>query len=318
MSRDYPPKIHPIESGSIINQKVPWYLIWYHFQSIAQAGKYTVLSTPKNNKALIFASGEGNQKKAVAIEPLPAGFEHAGGIGVLKISDEGWIIAVPVWVKSSNNEGAILHYFLPQKGGIESMECVGITEVSGTRVYAVGITQYQDSVLIAAVIDDKGKKIAFLTSKDSSGDRGYRQLGDVWNAQTAIKGGWSPDRNWGPYPNSISLINCGHKIYLVGMRNGWAGFGKDSADIYDVNLEGNASNRRLTKKQHFHAHCNEPSFRWGASTSIHSGLVEILTVERNFKNRVRYDRFRLDFDCESHSSPLRPHEIPIDRVDISD
>ena len=318
MSRDDPPEIHPNESGNIINQKVPWYLIWYRFQSIAQAGKYTVLSTSKNSKALIFALGEGNQKNAVAMESLPARFEHAGGIGVLKISTEGWIIAVPVWDKSSDNEGAILHYFLPQKGGLQSIECIGITEVSGTRVYAVGITQYQNSVLIAAVIDDKGKKIAFLTSEDSNGDCGYRQLGDVWNAETAIRGRWHPDKNWGPYRNSISLINCGHRVYLAGMRNGWAGFGKDSVDIYDVNLDENANDRRLIKKQHFRANCDKPSFRWGATAGIHNGSFEILTVERNFKNRVRYDKFRLNFNCGSHSSPIGPHEIPVDKVVITD
>ena len=315
------PKIHPIEVGCIVDEAEDWNMYGKHIQGIAQAGNFTVISSSDDSRALVFARGDGNRKKVVFDRSLPNGFEHAGGIGVLKVCERGWRIVVPVWSRTCKESGAIVHYFFSCTSGIQDLKCTRITKLNSARPYAVGIARNGDRVVMAVVVDNKGKKILFLTCNDRNGECKYEKLGSVWNAEDLSecdKNEWCPDSNWGGYPNSISLINHGCKIYFVGMHNGCAGIGKDWVDIYDVNLDENASNERLRKKQHFHAICNAPSFRWGGSARIHNGMVEILAVGRDAQNneRVRYNKFRLGVDNNAQLEPLNSYGIVTEKVDV--
>lgn len=335
-------KIYPTETGYVVDETVKWYISSEkHIQGITQMGKYTVLSSSDDDRALILACGAGNRKKVVFTQALPKGYKHAGGIDTINAYDAlestwRWRIVVPVLSEDEDNS-AILHYFLFQKNGVHKLELRRITELNGAKAYAVGIAKNGNSVVMAVVIDEDGKKVQFLTCDGPNRDGNYQLLGDAWDAKKVSEKEreqkqWKPDPNWGHYSNGISLINHGKQIYFVGLNGPTkkiagvdigAGQGQDWVDIYNVDLETKDIKNRLIKKQNFHAICNAPSFRWGGNARVQNGMVEILAVERNVHKNdfqrnfyVKYDKFCLDIDPREDQLSLIRREIPRDPLKI--
>lgn len=306
-----PEKIYP-NKGSITNNvcdlsalKKPWYRIGgkKHIQGIAQLGdQYIVLSSSVNQVALILACGDENEKKVVSCEAHPNSpntYSHAGGIAALEVND-GYMILVPVYMDDNlNYQGAILHYFLPQRNGVQHLKYKDFLPIT-ERVYAVGIAKRDDdSVVIAVGIDNNGNKVKFFKANSQCFANAQN-----WQGVYQELGIWEPDDIWGGYPNSISLSSYGQDIYFFGMWNSgrilkWRpAIGKDLVDIYSVNIE--ASNGPLLQKiKKFHAICSkDPSFRWGGNTRIQNKKVEILAVEKHIQKDTlaRYDKFYLNID----------------------
>ena len=295
------------ETGHIVDIGNDWNMNGGHIQGIAQAGKYTVLSS---DKALFLAHGASgypkNLQKIVSVQTLPNKYEHAGGIDVLQNNNQWWIV-VPVWSKESHEKSAILHYLLSLRNGNRvSLKKKGVLSINGARAYAVGIAQTSEEIVMAVVIDNEGNKVLFLKNEPNLGDNGfydkYQQLGDIWDARNTVgaRYEWKPDKNWGSYPNSISLIVYQEQIYFVGMHNTLSGKGHDWVDIYSVNRNKDAGDVQLIKKQNAHAICKHgPSFRWGGNAQIlRNKKIEILAVERNVQKDclARYNKFHLDLN----------------------
>lgn len=318
--------IDPNETGYILNQDKKFDLSGIssvykesHIQGIAQLGKkYIVLSTSKKKKELILAYDSG-KKKILQVKDLPNEYEHAGGLGVLDVGNK-WMIVVPVYKvdQDHGDKGAILRYFLSKKGQEQAkLKCCGKVIDLSSKAYAAGIARNGNSVVIAVVVDGDGNKVQFWTCDDPNGLGNYNPLGDVWNARKVDdkkrqKLGWKPDKKWGKYPNSISLIEHGEQIYFVGMHNGKWGIGKDWVDIYLVNQK--AGNSWLIKVDNAHVKCNGavidgPSFRWGGNARIQNGILEVLAVERYFSisplgcNQIMYNKFCFNIIPANHLNP---------------
>ena len=326
-------KIYPTETGYIVDETINiGRKSGEHIQGIAQLGnEYTVLSASYDNHELIVALGAGNRKKVVHDQALPKGYEHAGGIDVLKVKHQGWWIVVPVYSEDPEDKGAILHYFFSKKNGVHKLELRHITELDGAKAYAVGTVRTSDNrVVIAVVVDPDGNKVRFWEYDDSNGIGKSKERG-LWKENQANKCKWK-DENWGNsgvlwdrgYPNSISLIEHGGQIYFVGMHNNdlsGSSNGDDWIDIYSVNFSQPVE-KWLIKTQNFHAICTEPpSFRWGGNARIKNNKVEILAVEKDVQENalqgnvyIRYDKFYLDID---DSGKLKKPKIPTDPITIS-
>ncbi len=288
----------PSEIGCIHGMKNDGAMV-PHLQGIAHVGEYTVLSSSIKGAALIVAHGTHSNKKIVYREKaLPNGYKHPGGIGVLPPQsgqNSEWMIFVPVF---GEDGGAIIPYRLnyPKNGKKVSLKCEDsfITRLSrNAMAYAVGIARMEKHVIMAVVIDNNGNQVLFLECNNPTGLGTYQPLGNVWDVVEADKGQWQPDKKWGGYPDSISLIYHDGWLYFVGMHGkvllgNWI-------DIYDVNLDNYVS-ERLIKKCNARAICQKgASFRWGGSARIIPGnnKIEILAVESDFKKNgvVRYNTF---------------------------
>lgn len=328
--------IEPSERGSILNDNyddkhdlssLSIDGLINHIQGIVQAGdKYTVLSSSAKGKELILAYN--SEKKIVQVKSLPENYEHAGGIDALEVTG-GWMIAVPVWSKDdvTDHKGAIIFYFLSQaqeERNQPELEYKGLQQIKNAKAYAVGIAPMgNNGVVMAVMIDKEGNKVLFSTCTVSNGLGGYSELGKVWKAKNANRDNWEPDKNWGSYPNSISLIEHDGQIYFVGMHNtNSQGMGKDWIDLYRVNLDEKADdNERLIKVDNAHVRCDDaeikidinllpvvseekmaksflgPSFRWGGSAKMQNGILEVIAVERNFFNyQAKYNKFCFKID----------------------
>ena len=238
-----------------------------HLQGIAHAGEYTVLSSSIKDAALIVAPGTHSKKKIMYKEKnLPNGYKHPGGIGVLPPQsgeNSEWMIFVPVFGEGG---GAIIPYRLNylKNGKKVSLKCEDsfiICLSINAMAYAVGIARMEKQVIMAVVIDNNGNQVLFLEYNTPTGLGRYKPLNGTWNADAADKDKWQPDKTWGGYPNSISLIYHDRQLYFVGMHQNTTL--DDWIDIYDVNLDNHVS-KRLIKKCNARAICQKgASFRWG-------------------------------------------------------
>lgn len=249
------------------------------------------------------------KKKIVYREKnLPNGYKHPGGIGVLPLQssqNSEWMIFVPVFGEYG---GAIIPYRLkyPKNGEKVSLKCEDsfITCLpDNSMAYAVGIARMEKQVVMAVVIDNNGNQVLFLKCNMLTGLGTYKPLGNAWNMDEANKEKWQPDKKWGGYPDSISLIYHGGQLYFVGMHGKFL-FG-NWIDIYDVNLDNHVP-KRLIKKCNARAICKKgASFRWGGSARIlpEKNEMEILAVESDFKKNsvVRYNTFNW---CNWQSYPI--------------
>lgn len=315
-----PLSIKPSEIGCIHNDDQKFDLsdikavLWNrmfknHIQGIAQlGGEYTVLSSSVNDKALLLAY----QKKIMQVKCLPKEYDHAGGLDALEVKngENGWMIAVPVYkVGQDGDKGAILRYFLPDGKGDKARltDCKEIISLP-IKAYAAGIARNGNGVVIAVVIEDEGGKVQFWTCENLNGQGKYNKLSE-WDKRQVPKNereDWEPDKKWGGYRNSISLINHGKhgkKICFVGLNGQtWGMFGKDWVDIYSVDLYEHAVNKQLIKKDKKHVKCDGvgafdgPSFCWGGSARIDNKKVEILAVGCSVHDNrlIKYNKFEID------------------------
>jgi hypothetical protein len=98
---------------------------------------------------------------------------------------------------------------------------------------------------------------------------------------------WQPDRNWGGYPNSMSLLaDAAGQVYFLGLHRSHSG--KDWADLFLLNLDA-PEEHMLTKLAHFHAIAKSgASFRLGGSALVTSETAfSIFTCARNAENDDR-------------------------------
>lgn len=316
-----PFSIEPSETGSIKNKKfdlseIRAFLLnrgfRNHLQGIAQAGnEHLVLSSSVNDKALLLA----HNGKIVQVKCLPKEYDHAGGLGVLEI-EGGWMIAVPVFRINQKRgiKGAILRYFLPEGNGVRAQIQGPPTEIISlpTKAYAAGIVRNGNSVVIAVVIDGDGNKIQFWACANPDGNCKYRNW-CTWDKGQVPKNkrrDWRPNKKWGGYENSISLISCDDKTFLVGLNGQrWGIFGSDSVEIYRLNVDKDAGNKRLTKKSVEHVRCigkvsgifDNPSFCWGGggSAQIQDCKLVVLAVgpSVHYNRLVEYSKFKIDLNA---------------------
>lgn len=281
-----------------------------HFQGIAQAGPYTILSSDmKKHNIMVADRSLGKRLKYQKSYSLPDGYDHAGGIDVIKDQNQNgkWCIAVPAYGK--NKTGAVFLYHLTHisQPGLRfrvTRTLVPVVTILEEKAYAAGIARIQlrDSfrVVLAVVCDPDGKKVEFFESVNSMLGP-YQRIG-VWN----------PTKNWAGYPNSISLVSHQNCLYLIGLKGvpprwlhwwivseittgiGWL---KNTADLYQVNIANGLVD--LKKEAHWKFRCKySVSFRWGGNARVvnNRGKIDVLACERNLRHGGRLCINRFDVE----------------------
>ena len=240
-----------------------------HIQGIAKVGSGIILTSTMHNHDIMIASihSLGNTYEYKVSENLPPNYEHAGGIDVLELSDNEWIVAVPVW-HNSQDSGAVIFYELSydrQRSPAYRLSLIdNSTLILSHRTYAAGISQVdlgQGPVTVLVVVcDSKGEKLKFFKSSNYS-NLSFTKICSFSPKQVA--------KGWSCYPNNCSLISYDNCLHLVGLRGECTLFGlkcnKNLADFYqlivsnnNVDIKNNEKYNRFEFKVEDHV-----SFRWG-------------------------------------------------------
>ncbi len=252
-----------------------------HIQGVAMDDEYVILTTSAW-KGYIFQSQYNAGIFTVRQLTPVADYVHPGGFQII-----GSYIAVPVY----NDDNAAILFYNYKKG----MQYAGRFDTGKEKAYCVGITNTTDKAgnefyVMAVVSDNKGRSVDFYRMPSgallSDGKFEFKPIGTWKNGKDINKKQWQPDKKWNNYPNSMSLLaDESGNVYLLGLKtNGLGGFGKDLADLYQIDLDKPA-NEMVTKLASFHAKLEEPAFRWGASASVTSDTrIRIVVSERNIRN----------------------------------
>ena len=270
-----------------------------HFQGVAIRDGFAMVTTSAEGGAIV--SAKGNQKEFLLdnVEPTD-GFEHPGGVQTI-----GSYLVVPVYAHESDDRRAEIRFYKygPQ---IELVDHLTIKR-DGKRLYCLGITDCTgpdgDYYILAVVSHNEGHVIDFYRTEPGiplSDHRcsfvkpAERHLNDhtpykTWRYETIQHdpqqvADWQPDRNWGGYPNSVSLLaDEAGQVYFLGLHRNDSG--KDWADLFLLNLDA-PEVCMLTKLANLHVIAKDnASFRWAGSALVTSETtLSIFTCARNAEN----------------------------------
>jgi hypothetical protein len=270
-----------------------------HFQGVAIRDGFALVTTSAEGGAIVSAKGHQREFLLDGVEPTD-GFEHPGGVQTI-----GSYLVVPVYAHQSDDRRAEIQFYKygPQ---IELVEHLTIKR-DGKRLYCLGITDCTgldgDYYVLAVVSHHEGHVIDFYRTEPgiplsdhrcSFVKQAERHLNDhtpykTWHYETIQNhpqhvADWQPDRNWGGYPNSVSLLaDAAGQVYFLGLHR--SDSGRDWADLFLLNLDA-TEERMLTKLAHFHAIAQDgASFRWAGSALVTSETtLSIFTCARNAEN----------------------------------
>ncbi len=270
-----------------------------HFQGIGIRDHYALATTSAADGAIIAAKGHQEQFLLDSVEPA-GGFGHPGGVQTI-----GSYLVVPVYDHPEDDQRAEIRFY-KYGSQIELVEHLTIKR-RGKRFYCVGITNCTgpdgEYYLLAVVTHNEGDVIEFYRTepglplsdqrcsfvKREERGRDDHTPDKTWNYQTVEQDpqhadDWQPDRNWGGYPNSISLLaDEAGQVYFLGLHRTRSG--DDWADLFLLDIDA-PEGRMLRKLANFHAIAKDgPSFRYGGSVLVTSKTTfSIFTCARNAEN----------------------------------
>jgi hypothetical protein len=151
---------------------------------------------------------------------------------------------------------------------------------------AVGIVQRQhDHLLVVANWDAADLDFYTSNGKRLGDDKCRFSFRFTWSSDTANKGVWEPDRNWGKYQSVNLIADSDHNIFLLGFNTN--AHNKDFVDLFALDLSQDTHDRVRKVKNKNMVLKGGAHFRYSGGISIDSSSqLACFATERDIHGKT--------------------------------